>query len=85
MYKSLGAFLDLPMKQFFIITTCIFFFTYTKSYKDLLDKYYQDNKEKLQKRLVIDIKVFPKKKKKKRDNMVVNDIKNSLKMKKKAV
>ena len=34
-------------------------------------KYYQDNKEKLQKKLVKDIKVFLKKKKKKRNNMVV--------------
>ena len=38
-------------------------------------KYYQDNKERLQKkRLVKDIKVFLKKKKKS-DNMVANDTK----------
>ena len=33
-------------------------------------KYYQDNKERLQKKLVKDIKVFLKKEKKKSDNMV---------------
>ena len=34
--------------------------------KYLLVKYYQENKEKLQKRLVKDIKIFLKKKKKKK-------------------
>ena len=34
-------------------------------------KYYQDNKERLQKKLVKDIKVFLKKKKKKSCNMVM--------------
>ena len=38
--------------------------------KDLSAKYYQDNKERLQKKLVKDTKVFLKKKKK---NMVVKD------------
>ena len=46
-------------------------------------KYYQDNKERLQKKLVKDIKVFLKKKKKKSDNMVLKDTKNSQKMKNK--
>ena len=39
--------------------------------KDLSAKYYQNDKERFQKKLVEDIKVFLKKKKKKRDNMVV--------------
>ena len=36
-------------------------------------KYYQNNKEGLQKKLMKDIKMFLKKKMKKSDNMVVND------------
>ena len=40
--------------------------------ENLSDKYYQENKERLQKKLVQDIKIFRKKKKKKSDNMVVN-------------
>ena len=42
-----------------------------KMSKNSSAKYYQDNKEKLQKKLVKDIKVFLKKKKKKSDSMVV--------------
>ena len=42
-----------------------------KMSKNSSAKYYQDNKEKLQKKLVKDIKVFLKKKKKKSDGMVV--------------
>ena len=41
--------------------------------KDLSAKYYQSNKERLQKKLVKGIKDFLKKEKKKRNNMVVND------------
>ena len=37
--------------------------------KNLSANYYQKNKEKLQKKLVKDTKIFLKKKKKKRDNM----------------
>ena len=44
-------------------------------------KYYQDNKERLQKRLVKDIKIFLKKKKKKSNNMDKNDTEISQKMK----
>ena len=44
-------------------------------------KYFQDNKERLQKMLVKNIKVFLKKKKEKSDNMVVNDTKIYQKMK----
>ena len=38
-------------------------------------KYYENNKERLQKKLVKYIEVFLKKKKKKKDNMVVNNTK----------
>ena len=48
-----------------------FFFMYIKIPKDASAKYYGDNKERLQKRLVKDIKVFLKKKKKNSDNMFV--------------
>ena len=44
-------------------------------YKDLSAKYYQDNKEMLQKKLVKDIKVSLKKQTKKSNNMVVKDTK----------
>ena len=40
--------------------------------KTLLAKYYQENKDRLQKKLVKDIKIFLKKKKKKSYNMVMN-------------
>ena len=52
--------------------------------KDPSVYYYQDNKERLQKEHVKDIKVFLKEKKKKSNNMVVNDTKVSKKMKNKA-
>ena len=41
--------------------------------KESSAKYYQNNKERLQRKLVKDIKVFLKKKNKKSDNMAVND------------
>ena len=37
--------------------------------KNLSAKYYQENKEKVQNKLMKDIKIFLKKKKKKNDNM----------------
>ena len=40
-------------------------------------KYYQDNKERLQKKLLKDIKGFLKKKKNKSENMVMKDTKIS--------
>ena len=46
-------------------------------------KYYRDNKERLQKEVKKDIKIFLKKKKKRNKNMVVNDIKIYQKMKNK--
>ena len=53
--------------------------------KRLSAKYYQENKERLQKNLVKDIKMFLKKKKKKSGNMVVNVTKISQKMKNKSL
>ena len=49
--------------------------------KNLSAKYYQENKERLQKKLVKDIKIFLKKKKKKNENMVVSITKISQKKK----
>ena len=49
--------------------------------KNFSAKYCQENKETLQKKLVKDIKIFLKKKKKKSDNMVVNVTKSFQKMK----
>ena len=46
-------------------------------------KYYRDNKERLQKRLVENMKVLLKKKKKKSNNIGVRNIKISLNMKNK--
>ena len=48
-------------------------------------KYYEENKERLRKKLVKDIKIFLKKKKKKSGNMVVNVTKISQKMKNKSL
>ena len=53
--------------------------------KTLSAKYYQENKERLQKKLVKDIKIFLKKKKKKSNNMVLNVTKTSQKMKNKSL
>ena len=41
-------------------------------YKNLSAKYYQENKKRLQKNLVKDIKIFLRRKKKKSNNIVVN-------------
>ena len=48
-------------------------------------KHYQNNKERLQKKLIKDIKVLLKKKKKKSNNMVKNDTKIYQKMKSKCL
>ena len=53
--------------------------------KDLSAKYYENNKERIQKKLVKDMKVFLKMIKKKSNNMVVNDTKIYLNMKKKSL
>ena len=52
-------------------------------FKNLSVKYYQKNKERLQKELAKDIKIFLKKKMKKSDNMIMNVTKISQKMKNK--
>ena len=56
-----------------------------KMSKSLSATFYQENKERLQKKLEKNIKIFLKKKKKKRDNMVANVTKISQKMKKKSL
>ena len=56
---------------FFITFVSIFFFIYIKRSRNLSAKYNQENKERLQKRLVKAIKIVLKKKKEKSDNMVV--------------
>ena len=53
--------------------------------KNLSAKYYQETKERLWKKLVKDIKIFLKKRKKKSSNMVVNVTKVSQKIKKRKV
>ena len=53
--------------------------------KILSAKYCQENKEKLQKKLVKDIKIFLRKKMKKSSNIVVNVTKISQKMKNKSL
>ena len=56
---------------FFITFVSIFFFIYIKRSRNLSAKYNQENKERLQKRLVKAIKIVLKKKKEKSGNMVV--------------
>ena len=53
--------------------------------ENLPAKYYQENKERLQKKLMKDIKIFLKKKKRKSNNMVMNVTKISQKMKNKSL
>ena len=53
--------------------------------KNLSAKYYQENKERLQKKLMKGIKTFLKKKKSKSSNIVMNDRKIYQKMKKKSL
>ena len=53
--------------------------------KDLSAKYYQNNKERLQKKARERYQSLSKKKKKKSDNMVVNDTKIYQKMKNKSL
>ena len=52
--------------------------------KMLSTKYYQEGKERLQKKLVKDIEIFLKKKKKKSNNMVMNVTKIFQKIKNKS-
>ena len=78
-FKSAETFteiLDLLINQIFFINSFIIFYTYIKISKDSSDEYYLDNKERLQEKLLEDIKVFLKKKKKKKcNNMAGNDTK----------
>ena len=53
--------------------------------KPLSAKYYQENKERLQKKLEKDIRIFIKNKKKKSNNMAVNVTKISQKIKNKSL
>ena len=82
------TFLNLSINPFFIkifIHFFIIFFIYIKMSKNLSAKYYQENKERLQKKLVKDIKIFLKKRKKKSDNMLMNVTKIFQKMKNKSL
>ena len=65
MYESFTATLSILMNYYYHYHYHIIFFTYIKWHKDLSAKYYQDNKERLQK-IVKDIKVLLKKIKKKK-------------------
>ena len=58
-----------------------FFSNIKKIFKDSSAKYYEDNKERLQKKPVTAVKVFLKKRKKKSDNMIVKDTNIFRKMK----
>ena len=58
-------FLNLPTNPFSMILLYIFFIC-IKIAKNLSAKYYQENKERLQKKLMKDIKIFLKKNKKKK-------------------
>ena len=60
-------------------------FLHIKMSKNLSAKYYQENKERIQKKLMKDTKIFLKKKRKKSDNMVVNVTKISQKVKSKTL
>ena len=53
--------------------------------KNFSAKYYQEDKESLQRKLVKNIKIFLRNKKKKSDNIVVNVTKISQKMKNKSL
>ena len=76
------TFSDIPINQYFIIVFYNLFFIYIKMSKNLSAKYYPENKERLQikKKVVKDIKIFPRKKKKKSDNMVLKVTKISKKI-----
>ena len=69
----------------FLNLIIIVFFIYIKMFKTLSAKYYKENKRKIKKKLMKDIKIFLKKKKKKSENMVVNVTKISQKMKNKSL
>ena len=62
----------------------MYFFIYIKTSKNLSAKHYQENKERLQKKLKKDHKIFLKKKKRS-NNMVMDVTKTSQKMKSKSL
>ena len=68
----------------YIIYIYIYIYIYIKISKNSSAKYYQNNKERLQKKYVKDIKVFMTKKKKKTNHMVMNDTKVYQNMKNKS-
>ena len=53
---KIEAFLNLLVNNFFSISFLIFFFVYIKMSKDSYANYYQENKERPQKRRIKDIK-----------------------------
>ena len=69
----------------FIIFLSIFFTIFFHTYVQKSGKYCEENKERLQKKLVRDTKIFLKRKKKKNSNMVVNVRKIFQKMKNKSL
>ena len=71
-------------KIIFYIFFLHFFFIYIKMFKNLSATYYQENKDRLQKNLVKDIKIFLQKKMKKSNTMIMNVTKISQKMKNKS-
>ena len=81
--------LNLPINPFFInfFNKFLYIFSiYIKKSKKLSVKYYQEKKERLQKKKTKkDIKIFLNWKKKKTDNTVVNGTKISQRMKKKSL
>ena len=78
------TFLNLPINLFFYkyFYNSFFFFLIHIYIYNINIKYYQENKERLQKKVVEDIKLYLKKKTKKSDNIVMNITKISQKMKK---
>ena len=86
MYESLLAFLNIPINKIFsLIFFIIFFFTYIKLSKYSSAKYYQDNKERLQRKARERYQSLSKEKKRKKSyNMVLKDTNISQKMKNKS-
>ena len=76
------TFSNLPINLFFYKYFYNSFFFFNSYIYNINIKYYQENKERLQKKVVEDIKLYLKKKTKKSDNIVMNITKISQKMKK---
>ena len=73
-------------KLFYILYIYIYiyiFFLCIYTSKNLSDNFYQENKERLRKKLVKDIKTFLRKKGEKTDNIVVSNTKSYQKMRNK--